>query len=137
MVFNVAFPDKAYSYEMATFDVKRRDGEQGLLIGVNHFVHPEWVSRQPEKDSVVGNSVTRYKNLAALAAKYRGSIDAFRMMAILDVPLSKGGATPPDKSIYQFVTVPASLKLWVKAPGYVQWTEIDLEKLFRKTGVTR
>lgn len=140
LIFNVAFPDKAYSYEMTTFDVKRRDGERGLLIGVNHFVHPEWVSPQPGKDGFAGNSVTRYKNLAALAAKYKGSIDASRMMAILDIPLSKGGATPPDKSIYQFVTVPASLKLWVKAPGYTQWTEIDLKKLFHrgvKTGVTR
>lgn len=137
MVFNVAFPDRASSYEMTTFDVKRRDGEQGLLIGVNHFVHPEWASRQPGKGGVAGNSVTRYRNLAALAAKYKGNIDAHRMMAILDIPLTGGGATPPDKSIYQFVAIPASLRLWVKAPGYVQWTEIDLKTLFRKTGVAR
>lgn len=132
LVFNVASPGKAYCYETTTFDVKRRDAErEGLLIGVNHFLHSEWILPQPGKDNFIEDSVIRHRNLAALAEQYKGSIDAGRMMAILDIPQDKGGATPPDKSIYQFVAVPGSLKLWVKAMEYTEWTEIDLKKLFR------
>jgi hypothetical protein len=131
LIFNVASPDQAYCYETTTLDVKRRNADQeGLLIGVNHFLHPEWILPQQGDNKFIQDSFIRHKNLAALAARYKGSIDAVRMMAILDIPQDKGGATPPDKSIYQFVTVPASLKLWIKVREYAEWTEIDLKKLF-------
>jgi hypothetical protein len=55
------------------------------------------------------------------------------MMEILDVPEDKGGVTPSDKSIYQFVTVPELLRLWGKVPGYTDWIEIDLKKLFHSS----
>ena len=37
------------------------------------------------------------------------------MMAIMDVPIDKGGATQQDKNIYQFVAAPTDLKIWIKA----------------------
>jgi hypothetical protein len=132
LIFNVASPDRAYCYEMTTYDVKRRSAErEGLLIGINHFVNPEWKLPPPGKDSYLDDSALRHKNLARLAEQYKGKIDARLMMKILDVPQDKGGATPSHKSIYQFVAVPKLLKLWIKAPTYMNWAEIDLGSLFR------
>jgi len=131
LVFNVASKDKAYCYEMTTYDVKRRSAERdGLLIGVNHFLHPDWKLPPPGKDSHIDDSAMRHGNLAALAEKYRGTIDARRMMNILDLPQDQGGATPTHKSTYQFVFVPQHLKLWIKAMTYLDWTEIDLSIFF-------
>jgi hypothetical protein len=53
-------------------------------------------------------------------------------MAIMDVPKDKGGATPQDRNIYQFVAVPMDLKIWVKALTYDDWTEVDLKALLHK-----
>ena len=67
-----------------------------------------------------------------LAEKYKGKIDASIMMAIMDVPIDKGGATPQDKNIYQFVVVLMDLKIGVKALTYDDWTEVDLKVLLHK-----
>ncbi|OPY67881.1 MAG: hypothetical protein A4E57_02054 [Syntrophorhabdaceae bacterium PtaU1.Bin034] len=131
LIFNVASPDRAYCYEIATYDVKRRDGDpSGLVIGVNHFMSPGWPAPPPEKQASIDNSVTRYNNLNLLAERYKGQINAERMMAILDIPVDQGGPTPVEYSIYQFVYVPGELKLWVKALTYSDWTLIDLKLLF-------
>ncbi len=131
LIFNVASPDRAYCYEMATYDVKRRDGDSsGLVIGVNHFMSPGWPAPPSEKQASIDNSVTRYNNLNVLAERYKGKINAEQMMAILDVPVDQGGPTPVDYSIYQFVYVPAELRLWIKALTYSDWTLIDLNLLF-------
>lgn len=53
-------------------------------------------------------------------------------MDILDLPREKGGATPQDKSIYQFVIVPTDLKIWVKALTYSDWTEMDVRPLLHR-----
>ena len=86
----------------------------------------------PGKDSYIDDSMLRHNNLASLAEKNKGKIDARRMMSILDLPQDQGGATPPHKSIYQFVFVPQHLKLWIKAPTYLDWTEIDLSIFFQR-----
>jgi len=132
LVFNVASADKAYCYETTTGDVKRRAAApEGLLIGANHFLHPDWKLPPAGKDNYIDDSTERHNNLAALAEKYKGRIDARRMMSILDIPKDQGGATPKDKSIYQFVFVPKHLRLWIKQPTYLTWTEIDLAMFFR------
>lgn len=132
LVFNVASPNKAYCFETTTYDVKRRSaGRDGLLIGVNHFLHPDWKLPPPDKDNYIDDSTLRHNNLSSLAEKYKGKIDARQMMEILDIPQDQGGATPTHKSIYQFVFVPRHLKLWIKAPTYLNWTEINLSIFFR------
>ena len=75
-------------------------------------------------------SVERSTNLAALAEQEKGSIDAAVIRKILDTPKSEGGATVPH-TIFQFVAVPEEKMMWVKAPGYSDWVEIDLNQLFR------
>lgn len=135
LVYNIASPDQAYSYEAATYDVKSRSGEHaGVLIGVNHFVNPDWPPPPTQYASAVLESMSRYSNLVARAEQYKGSIDASRMMAIFDTTFPDGGPTPSDtpseSNIYRFVTVPKSLKFWFKAPTYSDWEEIDLSALF-------
>ena len=52
-------------------------------------------------------------------------------MKMLDIPVAQGGATPEDRSIYQFVFIPRQGVLWLKARSFSDWTEIDLSKRFR------
>ena len=136
LIFNVASPVAAYCYETTTSEVKRRGAErEGLLIGVNHFLHPDWGEARPAMAEGVKYSMTRHRNLAALAEKAKGRIDARKMMELLNVPLESGGAKPSDKSIYQFVFVPARLELWVKAEGHLDWTPVELKGAFQSPRV--
>jgi hypothetical protein len=132
LIYNIAYPGGASIYEMTTFDVKRRQGQEGLLIGTNHFISPGWNPPTSENQDGIKDSKERYDNLKTLAEKYKGEIDAPMMMAIMDVPKDKGGATPQDRNIYQFVAVPMDLKIWVKALTYDDWTEVDLRNLLHK-----
>jgi len=129
LIYNMAYPGGAANYEMTTFDVKRRQGQDGLLIGTNHFIHPAWNLPPSTYPDGIKDSKKRYDHLQALAQKHKGIIDAEKMMKILDLPVDKGGATPMDRSIYQFVAMPADLKIWVKAPTYSEWTAVDLKPL--------
>jgi len=132
LIYNMAHSGEAANYEMTTYDVKRRQGQDGLLIGTNHFVHSNWNLPPSTFPDGIKDSTKRYDQLHALAQKYRGKIDASKMMEILDIPMDKGGATPQDRSIYQFVAMPANLKIWIKALTYSDWTEVDLKILLHK-----
>ena len=114
--------------------IKRDSGSDGLLISVNHFFSPEWpgvIQGKLDLPDRIADSQERQRNLAALAESVKGSITADRMMRMLDITVSQGGATPEDRSIYQYVFVPQQQKLWLKARGYSEWTEIDLKKRFK------
>lgn len=128
ILYNVADKNKAYSYEWSINDVKRRAPDaDGLMVATNHFLDPAWNSPEPEGDP--HNTISRRKNLLALAEKYKGRFNPEAMMTVLDLPYDKGGVTR-DFTIYQIVAVPAELKVWLKAPGYQDWTEVDIGKLF-------
>ncbi len=131
LVFNLASPERAVCYEMATYDVKSRGGEHdGILVGVNHFVSPGWPPSPAPYHATLVDSMNRHSNLVARAEQYKGAIDARRMMAIFDTTVPEGGPTPPDTNIYRFVIVPGTLTLWFKAAEYSDWEGIDLSKLF-------
>ncbi len=130
LIYNIAYPGGAANYEMTTYDVKKRLGQDGLLIGTNHFIHHGWNLPPSTYPDGIKDSRKRHDNLQTLAQKYMGKIDAVRMMEMLDIPLDNGGATPMDRSIYQFVASPAELKIWIKAQTYSGWTEVDLKPLF-------
>ncbi|MCE1246550.1 MAG: hypothetical protein LWY06_07900, partial [Firmicutes bacterium] len=130
LIYNTASPSGAYCYEMTTDEVKRRKPADGLLIGINHFVSPDWKPIDPNIPNYIDNSKTRYCNMETLVNKNKGSIDAKVMMSILDTSVSQGGPTPEDKSIYQYVAEPGSLKIYLKAREYCNWTEINLKKFF-------
>ena len=96
------------------------------------FRSPGWPPPPAKYEDAIKDSKERYDNLKALAEKYKGRIDALAMMEIMDVPEDRGGATPQDRSIYQFVAAPADLKIWVKALTYSDWTEVDLKPLLHQ-----
>ncbi|MCD4786474.1 MAG: hypothetical protein K8T10_21825 [Candidatus Eremiobacteraeota bacterium] len=130
-IVNVADKNEAYSYEMATFGVKRRAGvKKGLLVATNHFVDPSWGISEPFNDKP-HLTMLRRKNLLAQAEKYKGKFNAKKMMDILDIPIDKGGVTRPKHTIYQIVAVPEKLRFWLKLPGYQDWVRIDLDPLFK------
>jgi len=53
------------------------------------------------------------------------------MKKIMDVQIKDGGATHPG-TIFQIVALPADRKIWVKVPGRVEWTEVQLRAIFGK-----
>jgi hypothetical protein len=132
-VINVADPEKAYSYEWATFDVRRRSpDEDGLLVATNHFVDPSWGLAEPEMGAFdPANTSERRTNLLALAEKYKGNFSSQTMMEVMSLPLEKGGSfRAPHDTSYQIVAVPQDLKVWVRIPEVSDWTEVDLKPLF-------
>lgn len=56
----------------------------------------------------------------------------------MDTPTNKGGAawpadgSMPYRTTYQIVAEPASLQLWLKVPGFQDWTGVGLEGLFEE-----
>ncbi len=133
-IINTADKTGAYSYEWPPFDIKQRTGEvEGLLVATNHFTDPAWgIALQ---DNAGFKTVLRRKNLLLLGHKNKGRINLATMMEILDMPIDKGGATWPAgekiQTVYQVIAIPEGLKLWVKVPGFQNWTGIDLAPLFK------
>ena len=104
---------------------------RGLIVTTNHFMDTSWERPRPGPHAY-GQTEERSANLMLLGEKYKGRIDAKKMRELLDIGLYEGGATHSDKTIFQMVAVPAELKIWLKVPGYQDWTEVDLGKLFAR-----
>jgi hypothetical protein len=129
MIFNVADKSLARTYECTPSAIKLRKPEkEGLMVVTNHFLEPSWSGILPAGDA--GYTETRYRNLETLAEKNKGKITPQVMMQILDTPLEKGGATH-EQTVFQVIAVPEQLKIWLKAPGYSEWIEIDMESLWQ------
>jgi len=136
-IVNAADRARGLSYEWTPFEHRRRSGdEQGLLISTNHFTDPSWgVVLQ---DQAGFETVRRRENLLSLGRAKKGTIDVGVMAEILDTPMNKGGATwpvdgstpKPYRTTYQIIAMPASLQLWLKVPGFQDWTGIDLKDYF-------
>ena len=137
LLFQVADSEQAYVYEISTDNViKRTSGVGGLLISVNHFLSPQWsgaIKGKLDLPDRIADSEERQRNLTVLAEAHKGSITSKIMMQILDIPVQQGGATPEDRSIYQYVFMPHQQILWLKARGYSDWTEINLQKRFQNS----
>jgi len=135
-VINTASPQGGVPYEWSTWTLKKRAPDRdGLLVGTNHFVDPSWGLNAPEAgslaDSMNGNSVWRRQNLLAFADKNKGSITVDKMKEVISTPLEKGGVfLEPDITSYQVVAVPEDLRIWVRVPQRLDWTEVDLKPLF-------
>ncbi|MEI6154009.1 MAG: C45 family peptidase [Deltaproteobacteria bacterium] len=138
-IINAADKLRGVSYEWTPFEHRRRNADaEGLLVATNHFTDPSWgIVLQ---DQAGFETVRRWKNLLSLGHDKKGKINLEVMKEILDTPMNKGGATwPVDGSMqipyrttYQVIAVPASLQLWVKVPGFQDWTGVELKSLFRK-----
>ena len=135
-IINVADENDACAYEWPPFDLKKRSGDaEGLLVSTNHFASPAWgvvLQQDPYFKSVL-----RRDNLLAMGEKYKGGIDSATMMKILDTTMDKGGPTWSQegsiRTVYQIIAVPEDRAVWVKVPGYQDWTPVDLKTLFART----
>lgn len=128
ILLSVTDKNRACTYEIATFDVKRKDEDKpGLLVATNHFRHPSWGIAGPKGD--IHQTVSRRANLLALGEKFKGTFTPQVMMKVLDIPWSKGGAMR-SRNIYEVVYTPKDLILWLKTPGFSGWEKIDLKQYF-------
>lgn len=132
-IINAADKNTTWSYEWPPFNLRRRAGQDdGLLVSTNHFVDPEWgIILQ---DNAGFKSVKRRQNLLSMGREQKGSINPDTMKKILDTPIDQGGATWPSqgmiRTVYQVITVPEQLKIWIKVPGYQDWTDVNLKAIF-------
>ncbi|HWQ66312.1 MAG TPA: C45 family peptidase [Methanospirillum sp.] len=135
-VINTASPEGAVPYEWTSWTMKRRAPDRdGIVVGTNHFVDPSWGINQAEPHSLEemlsGDSVWRRQNLLSFADKNKGSITFEKIQTIISTPLEEGGVfMAPDTTSYQIMAVPEELKIWVRIPQIVDWTEVDLKPLF-------
>ena len=68
-----------------------------------------------------------------LGKKFKGRFDPQVMMDVFDTTIPEGGPTWPletHHTTYQFVAVPENLLIWFKAPGYMDWTGVELSQFF-------
>jgi hypothetical protein len=130
VIINVADAKECRTYELATYDAKKRTGN-GLEVSSNHFINPNWKGLPDVPSGINGFfSIERLANLQNLAERYKGTIDAVRMMEIFDKTLNDGGPTMDPFTIFQVITMPSEKVMWVKAPGFNNWTKIDLNLYF-------
>lgn len=143
IIILTASPIEAFYIEKATEGQKiRRAENEGLIAAANQFMDPSWgLALLPSPAAWF--SQTRHDNFIALAENYKGKIDEKIMMNILDVPLynddgsiGKGAAVieknPKDSEItvWQVITKPSELKVWVRIPEYTGWLNFNLKELF-------
>lgn len=136
-IINTADKTQGISYEWAPFEHRRRKADaEGLLVATNHFVDPSWGIVM--NDNVGFETLRRRENLLALGQKNKGKINVGKMQAMLDTTMNDGGATWPLKgsaraayqTVYQVIAVPESLQIWLKVPGFQDWTKVDLKSYF-------
>jgi len=129
-ILNISDANECRVYELATYDTKMRKGN-GLIVSSNHFIHPDWKGLpNVQEGSRSDFSKERISNLRALGKRFKGNIDAQRLMEIFDRTIYKGGPSFNKATIFQVVTVPGKKMMWVKTPGLGDWNKIDLNPFF-------
>ena len=128
-IIGVADAERAHAYEWPTFGVADSSAAgDGLMVITNHFADKSWGLAEPG-DQKSWLSLSRKRNLTALAEKHKGRLNAKTMMSILDTPYDSGGATMAGATMYQLVTVPKTRELWIKITNAQNWTEVDAAAL--------
>jgi hypothetical protein len=136
LIYNIAGPQRAYTYETSTSQVIRRDsdpgGSEGLLVAANTYLDPSWPANTTIPPAYTANSTDRYNSAVSLANSFYGAINDRTMMAILDTPIEQGGPTPygDNDSIWQYAAIPQAHDIWIKASNYMNWSFVDLDKYF-------
>jgi len=134
-IINLADSDQAVSYEWCPLDVKHGEDTlpEGLMVSTNYFVNPDWIFVQPS-DAQSWEGITRRNNLIKLCEASKGTIDAQKMMEIIETPLAEGGAMN-QLTVYQMVVIPETKTLWLHVIGGADWLQIELSG-FLQQGTT-
>jgi hypothetical protein len=138
MIYNVADTNEGRVYELNPFAAKMRTGI-GLVAASNHFIISDWTGLQSvQSGSYTGYTIERLNIMHSFGEGDKGSINAQQMMKMFDRSLSEGGPTispsgnqASASTVYQIVTVPAELIMWVKAVGFINWQKVDLNLYFK------
>lgn len=137
LIINVADSASASVFEWSpSAGVRQRSGE-GLLASSNHFIDPLWPSSIITGDRVPAGaqgafSRERLANLLSLGGQAKGAMDVPRMQQVFDTLIPDGGPSFSDLTMYHIVGLPAERTLWLKAPGFSGWEQINLGPLFRE-----
>jgi hypothetical protein len=137
ILINVADPKQGACYEWGTTDYRRRvDDKNGLVASANNFTDPTWHTSIDIPDGEKGGfTKERRDNLLALGKKYKGQIDAKKMMEIFSTTIPNGGPSFPANNscttYYSIVAVPKELTIWLNVQNLQSWTKIDLKPLFQ------
>ncbi|MFA5098357.1 MAG: C45 family autoproteolytic acyltransferase/hydrolase [Candidatus Margulisiibacteriota bacterium] len=136
LLINAADAKQGACFEWGTSDYRKRvDDEKGLVASANNFTCPTWnvITAVPE-GKYGGFTKERTGNLLKIGKRYKGRIDAGKMMEIFSSSIPDGGPSFPEEgdfmTYYSIVAVPKELKLWLNVRGFQGWTEIELEPLF-------
>lgn len=142
-IMTVADPSVSYSYFWCTQGTYRftEPDQSGLISTANDFVeYPDtWViNTLPTDPAAQAYTEIRRDNWLAMAnsSTYNGKLNDETMKSMLETYIADGGGTFPSsgysvETIYQIVTVPENLTLWVRLPKYFSWEKIDLSELFQ------
>ncbi len=131
-------------YEIASWDIHKKDSAGVPIIAAgNQFRDPAWGILSLPSPAAWYSSL-REINLVNLVKNRPSPVDAKHMMFILDAPfynedgtIGKGVSvlkkSPKDDevTVWQVVTHPSSLGMWVRFPTLTDWFFIDLKKWFQ------
>jgi hypothetical protein len=130
-------------FENGTSVMRVRHAEdKGIIAAGNQFLNPEWgiiVVPPP----AIWFSEARRENMLKAAEKYKGKIDEATMMQIMDRrlfdkngKLSDGFAVfermphDDDVTVYQVVTSPKNLRIWMRIPTFTEWLKFDFKEFY-------
>lgn len=132
-------------YELATWDLRKREAQGDTAIAAaNQFLDPSWgVLTLP--NPAAWYSPFRYETLLNLIKGSPGSFtDVKSLKAAVNIPfynengtIGKGVAvikkSPKDDevTVWQVITKPSELKMWVRYPTLTDWVSVDLKQFFQ------
>ncbi|MBN1167009.1 MAG: hypothetical protein JXA44_07740 [Methanospirillaceae archaeon] len=125
-ILNTADLHECVSYESSVDTTIRRVPHKEFLFATNHFIDPSW--EYDRETNEILESCERYENLLQLIRDRKGRIDPGMMMQMLDLRTEEGGVTNPE-TIYQFIAEPVNETIWIKIPGYQDWTGINVRAI--------
>jgi len=143
-IYLIADPLSARYYELASWDVKKRESDgKTAIVQANQFKSDSWGIVALESP-VAWYSSLRENNLTNLITA-KNKADPRDMMNILDATLyneedwtlGKGAAVinknPKDDevTVWQVVTKPSERKLWFRLPTVTDWVSFDFAQWFK------
>ena len=141
-ILMVADVSSASIYEIAPWDMRKREAKDVTAIAAaNQFDDPSWGILSLPSPAVWYSSLRESIMLNFAKSGPAGGADEKYMMSVLDIPffnedgsLGKGAAVlkknPKDDevTVWQVITRPADLKMWVRMPTLTGWVFVDLKK---------
>jgi hypothetical protein len=137
VIINAVDVNNAAVFQCPTYNIHRRNPSlNGYLIATNHFVDPPvgWpvLELPPLPYSCWTNE--RRNNALSFGNIYKGGFNTELMQNLLAIPVKDGGVSFAEniwfETIFQTITVPVDLDMYLRVPGRFEWKLIELQALF-------